>query len=549
MSEAAEVRTSPCKAWSSVLVVAAGTALFDLLFWERAPGLNVPVFNLSIGVFLVLRYGWKELSLPARWSISGMALSSVMVFVHDSVIAIIAAFVLLGLAAALANEHRLRSLFFAAMQALAGFLSVPVHAISRVDRLAPRNGAPRKGWRWVKLGVVPMMLILLFTQLYRVGNPRFEELTAGFMDSFFRFIGELFDGLFTARALFMVFAAVLCGGLLFRVAPDTIVRFEERLKDALARVRVRRPNWMVPLAMDALERERRMGMILLVAVNLLLAVVNVIDVNWVWFGFEVPQGFSLKQFVHEGTWILVISIFLSMLIVMHLFRRNQNFYWRSNGLKTLAIVWVGQNFILGVSVFLRNYHYITFHGLAYKRIGVIVFLALVLVGLITLLLKIRSGKSLFYLARVNGWAVVAVLVGLSLMDWDRLIVRYNLAHWNQGEVDVDNYLQMSDRVLPFLYADIGVVEAQMEKHRRNEVRWVKNLDIGDFKLALDARRDRFRHRYEQAAWQESNLADRRTARALARLNIAAGQRSLTGPGMSRSPLGRQRLIDHGPRLR
>jgi hypothetical protein len=83
-------------------------------------------------------------------------------------------------------------------------------------------------------------------------------------------------------------------------------------------------------------------------------------------------------------------------------------------------------------VFLRNYHYIDFHGLAYKRIGVIVFLALVLVGLVTLFFKIRDKKSFYHLLRVNAWAVLAAFTGLTTVNWDGLITRYNLSHWNKG---------------------------------------------------------------------------------------------------------------------
>jgi len=256
--------------------------------------------------------------------------------------------------------------------------------------------------------------------------------------------------------------------------------------------------------------------VLLILVNLLLLVVNVIDIDWVWFGFEVPVDFSLKQFVHEGTWMLIISILLSMLILLHLFRGNQNFFGRIASLKTLALVWVVQNFILGISVFLRNYHYIDFHGLAYKRIGVIVFLALVLVGLITLFVKIRERKSFFYLLRVNGWAAFVVLVGLSMVNWDGFIVRTNLRHDNPGEIDIDNYLAMSDKVLPLLYDNLALVSEQMARHRNNRVRWVDHLDPVDFKEALDHKRDRFLERYEGQQWQEWDLADHRTALALAR---------------------------------
>ncbi|MBP6696434.1 MAG: DUF4173 domain-containing protein [Flavobacteriales bacterium] len=511
------------KALLPLITVVVGTAIFDLLFWERSPGLNFALFNLVIAGFLLQRYTWAGLSAAARWSLLAAVVAGAMVYVHDTIIAIFASIVTLATATAYAHEPRLRSLFVAGLQSVANFMVTPLIAVTQLDRLAPPSGAPRSGLRWMKLGVLPVAVLLLFTQLYRAGNPKFDALTAGFMNGLFEVFEDFFAEIFTAHTLFMVFGAVLCGALLLRLSPEALVRMEQGWKDALIRTRTRRPHWLAPRSMDPLERERRMGMILLVAVNLLLAVVNVIDIDWVWFGFEVPRDFSLKQFVHEGTWMLIISMLLSMLLLMYLFRRNQNFYWRSKGLKVLAIAWVLQNIILGISVFLRNYHYISFHGLAYKRIGVIVFLALVLVGLITLYIKIRDKKSLFYLARVNGWAALIALVGLSTVDWDSAIVRYNLGHWNQGEIDVDNYLDMSDKVLPLLYADIDKVEAQMAKHRQNTVRWVDNLDIHDFRRQLDARRDRFNRRYVDARWQESSLADHRTARGLAALHESMAQ--------------------------
>lgn len=505
---------APRAIWASLLTVIAGTALFDLLFWGRALGANVLLFNGCVAAYLVQRYSWRGISIPARFALIGLVVASAMVVVHNSIVAKIAASAALVLAAVLAHEAGLRSLLFGVAQAAASFMMVPLQALANMDRLTPAAGAPRNGWRWFRLGVLPILVVLLFIQLYRAGNPRFDGYTADLMDAFFEGIGDLLQRLFTPHTLFLLLGASLCAVLLLRVMPDRIQRIEAGCTDRLLRMRMKRPHWMAPRAMDPLERERRMGMILLVCMNVLLAVVNVIDIDWVWFGFEVPQGFRLKQFVHEGTWMLIISILLSMAILMHLFRRNQNFYWRSTGLKALAILWLAQNVVLGISVFLRNYHYISFHGLAYKRIGVIVFLLLVLVGLFTLLIKIRERRSMYYLARVNGWATFVVLIGLTTVDWDSLIVRYNLDHWNQGEIDVDNYMGMSDKVLPMLYAGLDKVEGQMESHRRNAVRWVDQLDIQQFRQELDARRDRFRQRTEGAYWQEWNIADARTARAL-----------------------------------
>ena len=324
----------------------------------------------------------------------------------------------------------------------------------------------------------------------------------------------------TPHALFFFFGMVMSAGLVFRLAPNWLATDEAHYTDLLLRRRVRRPHWLGTLPMNALDRERRMGLILLVMVNLLLLVVNIVDINWVWIGFEVPEGFSLKQFVHEGTWLLIISILLSMLIMLRLFRANQNFYARSRPLRALAFVWIAQNFILGISVFIRNYHYIHFHGLAYKRIGVIVFLLLVLVGLVTLYLKIRDRKSLYHVLRVNAWAAFAAMVGLTLVNWDGLIARYNLAHWNQGQIDVDNYLAMSDKVLPLLYANKERVNEQMQKHRTNEEVWISRTSMEAFAPDLESKRKAFLVRWSGTGWQGWNLADARTFAELERMGLA-----------------------------
>jgi len=121
---------------------------------------------------------------------------------------------------------------------------------------------------------------------------------------------------------------------------------------------------------------------------------------------------------------------------------------------------------------------------------------------------------------VNGRAAFVVMVGLTTVNWDGLIVRFNLAHWNQGEIDVDNYLAMSDKVLPLIYADLPKVEAQMAHHRENRVRWVEHLDPGTFRMDLDRKRERFLRRYSEQDWRSWTLADRRTFEALKAKGLA-----------------------------
>jgi hypothetical protein len=503
--------------WSAVLMVVPLTMLFDHLFWGMEPGLNLTLFALvamSVGLF---RHGWRRVSVPARWAYAGTLLAAAMVWWHHSTVAIVAVVMGLIVFAGSVHEPALRSVPFAIPQAALAFFMAPTAGLRGVSGLRGANTTGGSGWRWVRIAVLPVLVAMAFVQLYRVGNPRFDVLTAGLFDGLFDLLGELL----TPHLLFLVFAMMVCAALVRRIAPDAMHRIEHQMTDTLVRTRIRRPRWMRPLSMDPLERERRAGVVLLVLVNIALMVVNVIDISWVWLGFTVPKDFSLKQFVHEGTWALIWSIMLSMLVLLYLFRRNLNFHPRNTPLKHLATVWVVQNFILGISVFLRNYHYISFHGLAYKRVGVIVFLALVLIGLITLYIKVRERRSFYYLTRVNAWAWFAVLIGLTTVDWDSTIVRYNLAHDNPGEIDIDNYLAMSDKVLPLLYANLDQVELQMARHRNNRVRWVEHLDPAEFRSELDAKRDRFMQRVEGQRWQESNAADARTLAALKTMTSAS----------------------------
>lgn len=500
--------------WKSALVLLTCAVAFDLLFYQRSLGLNLPLFVLLTFALLLERNGWKGLSHAARWAMLGALWSATMVFLHHTGLAMFMAISGVVAAAAFANEARLRSLFYAFAQAVANAVALPAAAVEHAGTAAGQGKAVRSTWRFGRSVVLPFIAAVIFFQLYRVGSPKFDAITAGLLNGVGEWLSRIVEFLFTAHVLFFLLGAFISAGLLFKCAPHFVLQVEEELSDVLYRVRTRRAKWLPPRSMAPLERERRMGVVLLILVNILLLVVNVLDIQWLWFGFEVPVGFSLKQFVHEGTWTLIFSIILSMVIVLHLFRKNQNFYARSGSLRSLATLWVAQNLVLGTSVFLRNYHYIDYHGLAHKRIGVIVFLLLVLIGLVTLFVKIRRRKSFFYLARVNAWAAFAVLSGLTSIDLDRAIVRYNLTHANPGEVDIDNYLALGDRVLPLLYADMDLVEQQMAQHRSNRVRWVEHLEPADFKAELDRKRELFMERYERQSWQEWNLADRSTAREL-----------------------------------
>jgi len=490
--------------------------LWDVLFWHQVPGLNLLLFVLAlVGAIIAVR-----LTAFRSWSVVSFGVMSLivasMVVVHNSALSIIVLFLMLFSFIGYSLVPEIRSIWFAGLTALLNYMKMPFKAYTYLSQKVLGEKRATAFIRVTRLAIIPVLVTLVFYFIYKGANPRFDTLTADFFGSFNEFLTHLFEGLFTARGFFILFGIVLIAGALYRSNPIEALRMESKHKDVLTDARTMEPD---NKREENLANEYRTGIILLIMVNAILLIVNIIDIDWIWSGFEVPVDFSLKSFVHEGTWLLILSIVLSMFILFYLFRSGQNFFKPNGWLNKLAYLWVAQNLVLGFSVFMRNYHYISFHGLAYKRIGVIVFLLLVLIGLASMFIKIRQKRTLFYLVRVNSWAAAGLFCIMTVVNWDTFIVNYNLDHSNPAEIDVDNYLRLSSKVLPIIYADLEKVERQMSKHMENKVRWIDHTDPVEFREQLDHRKERFLEMYKESEWPSWNLADQRTYNALLAMDL------------------------------
>jgi hypothetical protein len=116
-----------------------------------------------------------------------------------------------------------------------------------------------------------------------------------------------------------------------------------------------------------------MGLIFVFMMNALLVLLNIIDIQFTWIGFDPAQVDNLAYYVHNGTYLLIFSIVMSMLLLLYFFRGNQNFYTKNRFLKFGAYFWIVQNAFMALSVGLRNLYYIEYYyALSYKRIGVMI---------------------------------------------------------------------------------------------------------------------------------------------------------------------------------
>ena len=106
-------------------------------------------------------------------------------------------------------------------------------------------------------------------------------------------------------------------------------------------------------------------------------------------------------------------------------------------------------------------------------------------------------KSGWFLIRKNAWALYTVLVLSAAVNWDQLIVRYNL---HQARVmDVSYLLTLSDAALPELYAV-----------RQNPLYRISDAQ----KMRIENRREDFLRHSAQKDWQSWMMASQSLSQQL-----------------------------------
>jgi hypothetical protein len=291
-----------------------------------------------------------------------------------------------------------------------------------------------------------VIIIIIFIFIYRRSNPIFDQLVSHvgvYMQDCLNYVFKDFDFLIIVTFIIGLF---LSNFFLLRTSDEGIIKSDLLSSTELKRKKMRKGR---NIRVTALKNEYKAGIFLLLILNLILLVLNTIDIYWVWFNFKW-EGQFLKQFVHEGTYLLILSIIISIVLVLYYFRNNLNFYSRNTLLKYLSFIWLAQNGILVISVAIRNFYYINYFSLAYKRIGVIIFLVLTIYGLYTVFVKVRQRKSSFYLFKSNSYAIYYVLIICSIINWDSVIAKYNFKHSDKSFLHWDYMSTLSDKALPYL---------------------------------------------------------------------------------------------------
>ncbi len=461
-----------------------GGLLFQLLFWDELLGLNLLLYSLFI---LAITFTDKDIPFhpsKLRTALPHLAIALYIVY-NNATLAIITWFitllVYLGTAHFVLLKSSATALFWGILQVISGPSGIIIKL--RKTKLGKVNFKPIL--KPIKYVVLPLVMVVIFCTLYSIANPIFEKYTRLITDNISYLFNAVFNFLFVdislPKCLFIVLGICITAGIIVSVDSKLLDEVEIGKSDEL--IRQRREKNKLSLFQDfrtllagnqvkkklALKTENIVGVISFAALNLLLLFLNGIDFSTLWLNNNIGANKNFSAELHDGTNTLIFSIVIAMLIIVYFFSGNLNFYSKNKFIKILAYLWIAQNAFLVLSVLHRDYDYIFYHGLTYKRIGVAIFATLCFVGLASVYIKIAKQKTIFFLYRINSKIWYVLLVILSFVNWDVLIVNYNLKSANQIGIDVNHLMSFSDKTLPLLQKNReillkqAVVEAEKEE--------------------------------------------------------------------------------------
>jgi hypothetical protein len=461
-----------------LISVIAGAVLFNIVFWQEKLAVNALFFDAFIigSVFYLYPHAFTRPAM--KWLMLAHIIAIAALVFHNTILSKIAFSVTLLLMVVF-TQYLHRSVWYAAASAVGNyalFIFSFLQNLQKVKNGKIKSAGIRKALRFL---IIPFLILGIFLVVYALANAVFQDVINDVSIAVQHFFTRFFSWFNFDRFGFLLTGLIISGGLLFKANYNYFADKDAGKHNDLNRKKNNLKRWKESAFFDlltlfmgrfangilALRNENTVGIISLIMLNVLLLFINTIDIVYVWFGFTYTSNLNLKEYVHEGTGMLIFSIVLAMAVVLFFFRGNLNFYKKNKWLRYGAYGWIFQNAVLVISVLLRDYYYIQHMGLAYKRIGVLIFLVMVLMGLLTVFIKIHQKKTAYYLLRVNGWFAIIVLVASSCIHWDEVMATYNLAHKKTIPVDVKFLLTLSDKILPLLDANPDVLDVPVTENK------------------------------------------------------------------------------------
>lgn len=477
--------------------------LFSILFYKQALGLNLLIFEVSFVIFLFLT---KQVKLSSKLQMvccTGFIVTAVFTVLTHSTFSYIIHFMTLLVCVGILSYPYAKSIISIFFISIISIFQSQIEFFRNITNSKVKGKSlGRAIWKF-RIFIIPAAIIFGFVTIYKASNPIFDKLTVKFGSVFQNALDFIFSDIEFLFILTFLLGILISNVLFFRTKNPSIEKDDATASDLLIRNKKKKSR---SFRIVSLKNELKAALFLLFILNAILLILNITDIYLVWFNFEW-DGQTLKQFVHEGTYLLIFSILISIAIVLYFFRGNINFYKKNKLLKKLSYLWLFQNAVLAISVGVRNYWYIEYFSLAYKRIGVVIFLILTLYGLYSVFVKIKKSKSGFYLFRTNAMTVYIVLVLSSIVNWDSLIAKYNFAHADEAFLHFDYLADLSNKSLPYLDKSISEL-TQIENIQKQKFAYETDfMNAKEYYRHIELKKITFRESWESKGFLSWNLPE------------------------------------------
>ena len=474
----------------SPLIAIICSFAFPILFYDLFPGFNLLIYNLIIIGGLLFKGKFNPDSKLQKIVLAASLITAFVSAYNSTAFVIFTNILSLFLLSGLIGFPEQKSLVLTPFYSIIFGARAQVESLKKFSVYIKLNNSRYNVFKTVY--IIPIIIVFLFLILYSESNPLFDENLSWFFNFLNRIGDYIIDNLNLLLLINIIFGIFIYNFLFHAKMKKSYLLLPRGISDELNKESFDDKN----------KSELKAAQILFIVLNLLILWLNIQDINLVWVNFEW-NGQYLKQFVHEGTYILIFSILLSLAISIYYFRGNLN-YTRNKNLKMLVYIWLSQNIFLALSVAMRNFWYIKYYALAYKRIGVIFFLILTLYSIYTVYVKVKTKKSVYYLFRKNSLAAFVILVFMSLINWDIIIARYNISHAKTAFIHFNFLADLSNEALPYLQLnEEELIEIDTIQESEFPFR-SQYMNSSDFRKRIKERTADFIYSYEQKTFLEKN---------------------------------------------
>ncbi len=440
--------------------------IYNYFFWSEKLGLNIAIFSILISAAVLFQNPGSFKALSVKFFLLAILYCIGAVLINNSFFSKFALIISLMLFTGFVHQPELKSLWASFLTYIFSYFMIPAVILEGYGKAREGNTIFRFLFNIFRLGIIPVFVCFIFLILYSAANSKFNFYIADFLQKTGNFLSDIFKDYPFTRFLYLFLGFILISSAIFNKNIGLFKKLDLLFLDRIMRnkknkiiltsdnkryVPLFKKIGILPLKLNSLQLEYRIGVILLVMVNILILALNIVDIKFLWLNFDPSEIPRFTDYVHQGAYLLIFSIFLSMVILLYLFRGNINFYQKNKFLKIPAYIWIVQNGFMALSVWLRNHYYIIYtHTISYKKTGVIIFLLLTFAGLVTMVLKIMQNRSTYNIIKLNSVCVFVVLLLMSSFNWDKHIAEYNLANPVANDIDIAYIFELSDDVLPEL---------------------------------------------------------------------------------------------------